>query len=243
MTTEWQRALPEAQGSTTTTHCQKELWRSKSFTHRYGRLGAQAQYCLVLTARWDDSCGNRSNSFYLHRKLMISGTRIESNDLDISDVPEAITRSIPKKLLALKRWDGCHPFGPWYYAGNAMYLAGDKDSNGLRAGEQSAIRTGKTGKPSYRLAFVDEEGLEVEKPSPYWDGEGTPPPVRSAYIPWMRIGEGKARQFAEARSVAIWPDATEEQLSSPDLEQMLKDRLPSLLREFRADLESVGFVW
>lgn len=43
-----------------------------------------------------------------------------------------------------------------------------------------------------------------------------------------------------ARSTAIWPDATLEQLQD---EEQLKARLPGLLAEFRAAVESLGFEW
>jgi len=43
-----------------------------------------------------------------------------------------------------------------------------------------------------------------------------------------------------ARSCAIWPDATLEQLQD---EKLLAARLPSLLAEFKKDIESLGFVY
>jgi hypothetical protein len=58
-------------------------------------------------------------------------------------------------------------------------------------------------------------------------------------------GEGKARDLDAARNAAIWPDATDEQLSAePDeLKRMLTERLPALLAEFRQAIESLGFTW
>lgn len=46
-----------------------------------------------------------------------------------------------------------------------------------------------------------------------------------------------------ARKCAIWPEATVEELRSPNLEGMLNDRLPGLLIEFREAMESLGFIW
>ena len=43
-----------------------------------------------------------------------------------------------------------------------------------------------------------------------------------------------------ARSSAIWPDATIEQLLSAEL---LKARLPKLVASFKADVELFGFVY
>lgn len=57
------------------------------------------------------------------------------------------------------------------------------------------------------------------------------------------IGEGKERQLNLARSCAVWLDATDEELITPGLEQRLKDRLPALMSEFRAAVESLGFTY
>lgn len=52
--------------------------------------------------------------------------------------------------------------------------------------------------------------------------------------------EGKEPDLEAARATAIWPDATLEQLQD---EEQLKARLPGLLAEFRAAVESLGFEW
>jgi hypothetical protein len=58
-------------------------------------------------------------------------------------------------------------------------------------------------------------------------------------------GKGKARELDSARRAAIWPDATDEQLTAePEvLKAALLERLPGLLAEFRRDVESLGFTW
>jgi len=58
--------------------------------------------------------------------------------------------------------------------------------------------------------------------------------------------EGKERDFAAARSCGIWPDATDEQLSLPkdELTALLEARLPAMVAEFKAAIESTGcFTW
>ncbi len=59
------------------------------------------------------------------------------------------------------------------------------------------------------------------------------------------FGKGKKRELETARHSAIWPDATDEQLSLPkdELTQLLNDRLPALLEEFRIAVESIGFTF
>lgn len=66
-------------------------------------------------------------------------------------------------------------------------------------------------------------------------------PVRIATA-WS---EGKARELDSARNAAIWPEATDEQLSAPreELSAALAARLPALLAAFRHDMESAGFLW
>lgn len=59
------------------------------------------------------------------------------------------------------------------------------------------------------------------------------------------IGEGKERDLNAARSCAIWPDATDEELCQDreTLTAVLQARLPGLLVEFQAAVESLGFTF
>lgn len=61
--------------------------------------------------------------------------------------------------------------------------------------------------------------------------------IEKVPIAWS---EGKEPDLKAARETAIWPDATLEQLQD---EEQLKARLPGLLAEFRAAVESLGFEW
>ena len=58
-------------------------------------------------------------------------------------------------------------------------------------------------------------------------------------------GEGKERDFAAARNSAVWPEATDEQLSLPkeDLKKLLLERLPALMQNFKSDMEKLGFIY
>lgn len=57
--------------------------------------------------------------------------------------------------------------------------------------------------------------------------------------------EGKARELNAARSVAVWPEATDEELSvdPEELKAKLLERLPALMAEFKAAVESLGFSY
>lgn len=75
--------------------------------------------------------------------------------------------------------------------------------------------------------------------------------IRAAQIGWQLVevptqwGEGKPREFDAARRVAIWPEATDEQLNlDPEaLTALLNERLPALIAEFRKDMDACGFLW
>lgn len=58
-------------------------------------------------------------------------------------------------------------------------------------------------------------------------------------------GEGKERELDKARAAAIWPEATDAELSvEPDqLKAVLLARLPALMEQFKKDVESLGFVY
>lgn len=59
------------------------------------------------------------------------------------------------------------------------------------------------------------------------------------------FSEGKPRELDKARRVAVWPDATDAELSVPraELEAALAARLPTLVAALRADIEACGFMW
>jgi hypothetical protein len=66
--------------------------------------------------------------------------------------------------------------------------------------------------------------------------------VRSVESAW---GEGKARELNHARSAAVWPEATDAELSAEpeDLRRVLLARLPKLMADFKTAVESLGFVY
>lgn len=242
MAQQWQKDLPEAQGSLRVRNNTREVWRSDQFRPKT----ATYDYVLAMVVRWDDSCGNGSNSFFARLEIINALTDKVSEGFCPDDAPPKVRASVPARIRDLPRWNGCHPFGPWYYIENTRYHAGDRDCNGLLSGETRQIRNGKTGELCWKRGYVNEAGEVVEGlPPQYADGPTQPhhPKLTVAYVPWNRVGEGKARELNHARSTAIWPDATDEDLIAPGLEDRLKARLPALLVEFRKVVESLGFTW
>lgn len=55
--------------------------------------------------------------------------------------------------------------------------------------------------------------------------------------------EGKARDLDAARRCAVWPEATDEELCSDNLKELLTARHPPMMAEFKADAEKLGFVY
>ena len=59
-------------------------------------------------------------------------------------------------------------------------------------------------------------------------------------VEWSK---GKVQDLESARRAAVWSEATDEELTSPDLKEKLIARLPQLLADFQAAMESLGFEY
>ena len=57
--------------------------------------------------------------------------------------------------------------------------------------------------------------------------------------------KGEPRDLNAARSTAVWPDATDDELCQErlQLEAALRGRLPALLAEFKRDMLKIGFIY
>jgi hypothetical protein len=195
---------------------QKAFFRAPAPDH-----GPAARICI--TVRYDDSCGNGHNTFSItgeiyDRRGVISAGRLV----------EEVKKYLPQ-LTPLIKWNGCSSKGPFGYFENTSYFAGDKDCWGYRQGEQKRDRKGKL---MWRLPSPRPEPIICADEQPV---------VEITYE--AIVSEGKERQLDEARSAAIWPEATDEELCSPDLKERLEARLPGLLVEFQRAVESLGFTY
>lgn len=189
-------------------------------------------YRIKAIIRHDDDCGNGHNSF------SITGTIEEKRGSVFRDYSGGcIHNQIEKHFPELRpyiKWHLCSTDSPMHYVANTLYHASDKDCWGLRKGERKQIVNGKTGKPCWIL----EGNTSLEK---YVEADTRPQrTVILNYVPWERVGEGKEIDIEAARSSAIWPEATLEQLQNKEL---LIARLPALMEEFKKDVESLGLVY
>lgn len=55
--------------------------------------------------------------------------------------------------------------------------------------------------------------------------------------------EGKERDLNAARSCALWPEATDEQLMGDNLKELLEARLPQLQADFKEAMINAGLIW
>lgn len=192
-------------------------------------------YAITVSLRFDDQCKNGHETFSItgntYRKEQ-GVFRHESGGCIHQDIAEHFP-----ELAHLIKWHLVSTDGPLHYIANTVYHAGDRDHNGLRKGERRQIRNGRTGKPSWILRTPSTQ---------YHDGDAPPAEtVTLQWEPWCLEGEGKARDLSAARACAVWPDATDAELSQEpeDLKAELLARLPALLAAFKADMLAIGFEW
>jgi hypothetical protein len=216
--------------------------RFKTFT-RESTDRDETRWKHVLTLKFDDECENGHNTFTATVAIYRNG-REYGGGAD----HEEIARVWPEFAPYLK-WQLCSTAGPMHYIANTTHFAGDRDAWGKRKGEPCH--------PSYYVQLA-EDALLVKWPEKGFEHFG-PRIVEFNYGPHAEemaraVGgtvvefvkqyhEGKERQFDLARKSAIWPEATDEELMSDDLEDRLIARLPALLAEFRRDMESLGCEW
>lgn len=193
---------------------------------------------IVAVVRYDDQCGNGHNSF------SITGTIYDRKGQFLSGgcIHDEIVEAFPE-LAPFIKWHLTSSDGPMHYIANTVYQAGERDHWGLLKGEFRQHKSrgklqagGVEGVPCWELERPAKTEIYAhEKPAPVvleWRAHGI-------------TGEGKARELDHARSSAVWPEATDAELSvsSEELTAKLMARHPALMAEFRAAVESLGFVY
>lgn len=192
--------------------------------------------CLWVEIRFDDSRANGHQTFSITATVVTAESRRRRDTAAGGRLHNDIAQVFPE-LEPLIKWRLCSTDGPMHYVANTVHRASNRDHNGLLKGETRQIINGRTGEPCWV-----REAPRTE----YYDGPQCPQDtVTLEWKPLLRVGEGKERDFAAARSCAIWPQASDEQLSLPkeELTALLEARLPALLTEFRYEMERIGFLW
>lgn len=215
---------------------------------------------LQVEARFDDNCKNGHNTFAITGTIRRKDRRGPDDGwLAGGCLHEDIARVFPE-LAPLIQWHLCSSDGPMHYIANTVYLAGDRDSRGLRKGEKRQLVNGRTKEPVWSLradatgcalktALGEDEDIANLPIYRLQDMLAAPTMPEHAprlfWEPCWIVGEGKARELDKARAAAIWPEATDAELcAEPDvLRATLAARLPDLLAAFREDITRAGFIW
>jgi hypothetical protein len=220
-------------------------WRVQRFESEYRDIVAadgEPAERLKFAMSYDDSLKNGRNEFRYMADSRLRGYREGRAGMCAAEVAATFP-----EVAGLVRWAGMSPAGPWYYLENTIFCAGDRDCHGLRAGEFRQFTT-KEGLPRWELAAFNPDGSPYRR-EPYGPGfAGRVPPEAVPVFRWVpsgRTGEGKPRELDAARSLAMWPDATDSDLSAEpaELRRRLESRLPALVESFRAEVTSAGFIW
>ena len=238
---------------------------------------------MRVEIRFDDQCRNG------HETFAITATGWRNGREDFGGVcDDEIEKHFPE-LAPLIKWHLCSSDGPLHYIANTVYLAGDRDHYGRKAGDVSAtisavkfgdnpirhrlpkafvkfIRGGADHGFNFSVVPLNHE-TEINKFAPKWTFSGFGSrwyqgpfdtkeeaddfliALKTCNPSFVEIvterSVGKPRELDAARHAAIWPDATDEELSqdAKALQAALTERLPKLLDEFCHAIESAGLIW
>jgi len=196
------------------------------------------KHVIKAEVRFDDSLSNGQNSFSITAIIYRLGAR----DIDGGGCCHAEIAAAFPELAHLIPWHMTDTRAPWCYNANVTYFAGNRDHNGLLKGERRPIMAAD-GISHWDLEAID--GTPARSLTQHFKGDEPPPVPSLQWVQSCRIGEGKERQLDLARNAAVWPEATDAELSRPtaELNALLQARLPALMVRFRSDMEAAGFQW
>lgn len=95
---------------------------------------------MVVKIRFDDECMNGHQTFSLTADVYTTESRRRHDIAAGGAMHEEIARVFPE-LAPLIKWHLVSTEGPMHYIANTVYLAGDRDYNGRRAGEVASTET------------------------------------------------------------------------------------------------------
>jgi len=190
------------------------------------------EYVLIAHARYDDECGNGHNTFSITGEIRRAkqGQSIGGDCESCGCIHEDIAKWLPE-LAPYIKWHLMSSDGPMHYIDNTVYHAqsyGPRYAWVYYTGPQDPLG----------IENVRERLLGYERADKAKAAEGQP----GYRVVWDEK-TAKEANLDYARSSAVWPDATDEDLLAPGLEERLQARLPRLMEEFRAAVEALGFVY
>jgi hypothetical protein len=202
----------------------------KTFKKAYVEDGRE--YVLIAKVRYDDEWGNGHNTFTITGEIWRAkkGQPIGRDCESCGCIHEAIAKHLPE-LVPYIKWHLVSSDGPMHYIANTVYHAQSYSPQYAwiyYTGPQDPLG----------IEDVKERSLGYEKADKARAAEGQP-----GYRVVWDTKSAKEANLGHARSSAVWPDATDEDLLAPGLEERLRARLPRLMEEFKAAIESLGFVY
>lgn len=188
---------------------------------------------MRVEMRFDDENKNGHSTFTITAEVRRPGRK----DLEAGGCLHDEIAAVFPELAHLIRWHLVSTDGPLHYIANTIYHADEHGPN-----RALVYFTGSTATDPLGLANHGEK----ERLLGYFNAdkaaaaEGQP-----GYRVEWDAKTAKTRNLAHARASACWPEATDEELCAPraELEAALRARLPALLAEFRAAMDSCGFIW
>ncbi len=181
------------------------------------------QYRITAKVRYDDQCGNGHNTFSITADIdekSVYGQ--EWRDSSGGCCHDEVAKHFPE-LAPLIKWHLTSSDGPMHYVANTVYHATEH-------GPTSAwvyYEDGENGIKRVCLKYCDlDEAEKICK--------------NKGYTMEIDAKTAKTANLDHARSSAVWPEATQEQLLSMET---LLERLPALMAEFKKAVESLGFVY
>ena len=209
---------------------------TRSQTQSFDKTTSKGELIRV-NIRFDDQCGNGHNSFaitgeiYGRQRIPYETTAKNAQGKTVwmhscGCVHDEIEKHFP--LLAhLVKWHDFTSKGPRCYIENTIYHADQHAANKCWIYAADPVT-----KPERCAKYCStDEGKEILKA---YSEKGIE--ARMKIDPKTE----KKANIEAARNTAAWPDATLEQLQDKDA---LKERLPALMSDFRADIEKLGFTF
>ena len=202
----------------------------KTFKKVYVENGRE--YILIAEVRYDDECGNGHNTFTITGEIWRAkkGQPIGRDCESCGCIHEDIAKRLPE-LAPYIKWHLVSSDSPMHYIANTVYHA-----QGYGPRYAWIYYTGSSN--PLGIEGAKERLLGYERADKAKEAEGQP----GYRIVWDEK-TAKEANLDHARSSAVWPDATDEDLLAPGLEERLQARLPRLMEEFKAAIESLGFVY
>lgn len=192
---------------------------------RYYEMNGR-KYRITAELRLDDECGNGHETFSVTADIRENG-----QEYMCGCCHDEVARHFPE-LAPLIKWHLTSTDGPIHYIANTVYHADEHGPDHAwvyYTAQGDPLNIG--GNKERLLAYARKtEALAAEC-------------MGAGYRVQWDEKTAKVRNLDYARSSAVWPDATDEDLTAPGLRERLIARHPALMAAFKADMIACGFMW